>query len=332
MTAGERPECELGSEPPTLHLRMPATTSGATGGERGQAGGPGSEPPTVELIPSGSGHVELDLALLAGVSDRGLRHHRNEDAMALATEQSAGGPVALAVVCDGVSSSSRPDEAAQAAATAAMTVLHSAVQAGAVQAGAELSAAFGEAFDSAQQALLAMAAQEPVQGTAPSATFVSAVMTRADVTVCWLGDSRAYWLDATDGASSRQLTSDDSLGGELVSRGLLTEAEALALPSSHVVTGWIGADLSDAMPHMLTFAPPGPGVVLLCSDGLWNYEPEAVALAARAMPGAMSRPLDAAAALVSYANESGGNDNITAVVAPFPPGDRGTDAAPWRTS
>ena len=44
-------------------------------------------------VPSGRDHVELNLELLAGVTDRGLRHPRNEDAMALATTETACGPV-----------------------------------------------------------------------------------------------------------------------------------------------------------------------------------------------------------------------------------------------
>src|SRR5215467_15438601 len=36
-------------------------------------------------LPSGDDHAEIDLGLVAGVTDRGLRHRRNEDAMALAT-------------------------------------------------------------------------------------------------------------------------------------------------------------------------------------------------------------------------------------------------------
>src|SRR5258707_13508042 len=73
--------------------------------------------------PSSRDHAEVDLGPAAGVSDRGLRHHRNEDAMALAAEQAPDGPAVVAVVCDGVSSSARPDEASQAAAQAALPAL-----------------------------------------------------------------------------------------------------------------------------------------------------------------------------------------------------------------
>src|SRR5262249_57402383 len=81
-------------------------------------------------LPSSRDHTELDLGMLAGVTDRGLRHHRNEDAMALATAELASGPAAVAVVCDGVSSSQRPDEASLAAAQAAVRVLLTGVRTG----------------------------------------------------------------------------------------------------------------------------------------------------------------------------------------------------------
>ncbi len=99
-------------------------------------------------VPKGNDHVELELELVAGVTDRGLRHTRNEDAMALATAQAASGPVALAVVCDGVSTSSNPDEASQAASQAAVHVLLAAVRSE-----ADLCDASARAVRAAQRAL-----------------------------------------------------------------------------------------------------------------------------------------------------------------------------------
>ncbi len=267
-------------------------------------------------LPASNDHVELELDLVAGVTDKGLRHSRNEDAMALATTQSADGPVALAVVCDGVSTSSHPDEASQAASQAAVQVLLTAVRSG-----ADLGASSARAVTAAQKALADLADSGKLHDNAPSATFVSAVVTAAEVTVCWLGDSRAYWIDVDGPATSKQLTIDDSIAQELVARGL-SEAEAMAMPQAHVVTGWIGADAGDAEPHVVTFAPDGPGAVLLCSDGLWNYRPDVAGLATMALPDAVSDPLRAAAALVKFAIESGGSDNITVVFIPFPPGTR----------
>jgi serine/threonine protein phosphatase PrpC len=283
-------------------------------------------------VPAGDDHAEIDLGLVAGVTDRGLRHHRNEDAMALATARMPGGPVALAVLCDGVSTSSRADEASKAAAQAAMGVLL-----GAVRTGDDLGDASQRAFEAAQQALLALAAEGGMPGNAPSATFAAAIVTEREVTVCWLGDSRVYWLAAGDGSggdvsgngsATRQLTRDDSVAQELISRGL-PEADALASPAGHVVTGWIGADLSDAQPHVTTFSPAGEGAVLLCSDGLWNYEQDVARLADRALPAALTDPIGAAGDLVRFAIDAGGSDNITVVLIPFPPRpDAGPPAGP----
>jgi serine/threonine protein phosphatase PrpC len=69
---------------------------------------------------------------------------------------------------------------------------------------------------------------------------------------------------------------------------------------------------------VLSFTPPGPGVLLLCSDGLWNYQPEAAKLAELALPQALTDPLGAAQALVKFAIDAGGMDNVTVIVAPLP--------------
>lgn len=150
---------------------------------------------------------------------------------------------------------------------------------------------------------------------APACTYASVVVGADGVTVCWLGDSRVYWLADADAAC---LTRDDSLAAELVANGVLAEKDAMASPQAHVITQWLGADFPDPQPHVAHFTPPGPGVVLVCSDGLWNYVPEAADLAMLALPAALTSPLDAAAALVKVANDAGGRDNITAILVPFP--------------
>ncbi len=261
-------------------------------------------------VPSGRDHAELDLGLLAGVTDRGLRHSRNEDAMALATAATPGGQVAIAVVCDGVSSSPRPDEASLAAAQTAVRVLLTAARRG--DDPAESSVA---AVHSAHKALTALSSP----GQAPSATYVSAVVSGDAVTVCWLGDSRAYWLPTGPDGTAARLTIDDSVAEQLVARGAMAEADAMASPQAHVITGWLGADLTEPEPHLSRFEPVGRGVVLVCSDGLWNYRPDAASLAELALPAALSDPLGTAASLVKFALDAGGVDNITVVLIPFPP-------------
>jgi serine/threonine protein phosphatase PrpC len=264
--------------------------------------------------PSSRDHAEVDLGPAAGVSDRGLRHHRNEDAMALAADQAPDGPAVVAVVCDGVSSSARPDEASQVAAQAALPVLVAAVQAG-----SDLGEASRSAVAAARQAIADL--QGP-GGDTSATTFVSAVASGYEVTLCWLGDSRAYWL-GQPAEESRLLTRDDSVAGGMIAAGLVDEAAAMASPHAHVLTRWLGgeaADLADdpeRAPHVERFTPPGAGSLLICSDGLWNYLAEGGELARLALPKALTDPLGAAADMVKFAVDAGGADNITVVLIPY---------------
>jgi serine/threonine protein phosphatase PrpC len=257
--------------------------------------------------PAGGDHVEIDARAAAGVSDRGLRHSRNEDAMALTD---AGEGVA-AVVCDGVSSSSRPEDASRTAADTGAAALAELLAAGTAP-----EAATRTALTRAAEAVAALAADDGPHAAAaepPSCTYVSALTHDGSVTVGWVGDSRAYWLSAGGGA---RLTDDDSWAGEMVAAGVLSEAEVQAHPNAHVITAWLGADADELDPHVTTFTPDGPGVILVCSDGLWNYLPEPAELAS-AVPDAVSEPLTAARSLTRLALDAGGRDNITVVVIPF---------------
>jgi serine/threonine protein phosphatase PrpC len=257
--------------------------------------------------------VELDLAGVAGVSDKGLRHHRNEDAMALrvtATPDGSGRPEhVVAVVCDGVSTSDRPDDASKAAADAAADVLLAAARAA-----DDLEQATEQAVAAALAAVVGLTGGGA--RNAPACTYVSAVVVGAAVTVGWVGDSRAYWL-AADGGASRCVTKDDSWAQRMIESGQLTEAEAFADPRSHALVAWLGADAGAVTPHVRTFRPGGTGVVLVCSDGLWNYLPGAAELAAAALPKAVDSPFDAAAELTALAIDRGGHDNVTVVVVPL---------------
>jgi serine/threonine protein phosphatase PrpC len=59
-------------------------------------------------------------------------------------------------------------------------------------------------------------------------------------------------------------------------------------------------------------------VLLICSDGLWNYRPEAVDLASLVtFPDVFTDPLAVAATLVKFAVDAGGMDNITVALIPF---------------
>jgi serine/threonine protein phosphatase PrpC len=262
--------------------------------------------------PSGRDRMECDLGLVVGVSDKGNRRARNEDSMAFGTVLGGDAPpTVVAVVCDGVATSDRADSASQHAVDEATSVLLDAVLENGDPAAAT-KAAVAQAIS-----VVSRLADPNVPGTAPSCTFVSAVVTPTEVTVGSVGDSRVYWLAAPDSAamSSRMLTVDDTVAAELMAEGL-SEEEANAVYQAHALSKWIGADAGEIEPRVVTVTPGGPGHVLLCSDGLWNYVPDAAALT-EVMPaeGGMA----AAAELTALALKLGGHDNITTVLVPFPP-------------
>jgi serine/threonine protein phosphatase PrpC len=258
--------------------------------------------------PAGTDHAEIETGAAAGVTDRGRRHSRNEDAMAL----SDAGDRVVTVVCDGVSSSSRPEQASRLAADTGAAVLAERLAAGDTPEDATRTGA----RQAAKSVAVLATKEEETAGEPPSCTYVSALTGAREVTVGWVGDSRAYWLPA--GGGGTRLTDDDSWSGQMVAAGVMSEEEAQAHPNAHVITAWLGADADEVDPHVKTFTPEGPGVVLVCSDGLWNYLPEAAELSAAA-PGAAAEPLTAARSLTRLALDAGGRDNITVVVIPFPP-------------
>ncbi len=261
-------------------------------------------------------HQERALAGVCGVSDRGHRHHRNEDAFAVAATSRPGGvPAVVAVVCDGVSSATRPDEASQAAAdTASEYLLES------LESGSDPKSAMHAAIMAAADRVERLASEGPLEPSrnSPACTIVSAVASEGEVTVGWVGDSRAYWFP-DDRSGSERLTLDDSWAARMVEAGLMGEAEAYADPRAHAITGWLGADAVEVEPHTVVFTPAVPGVILVCTDGLWNYEESAPALAAVVPADARSQPLRAAQELVRFACARGGHDNITVAVLPCNP-------------
>ncbi len=71
----------------------------------------------------------------------------------------------------------------------------------------------------------------------------------------------------------------------------------------------------------------GPGWVLVCSDGLWNYASEPDDLIAQIQKAGTTDPAELALALVDFANASGGVDNITATLARLESGQNAADTA-----
>ncbi|MGW1166931.1 protein phosphatase 2C domain-containing protein [Streptomyces sp. NPDC002550] len=274
-------------------------------------------------------HMERESGPVAAVSDRGLRHHRNEDAFTVGhTALPDGTPAALAIVCDGVSSATRPDDASTAASQAAGDTLLAALPRG-----THPQTAMHEAIVAAAQAVNALA-EEPATArehaphqNAPACTIVGAVVASGLLVVGWVGDSRVYWVPDDRSAPAARLTEDDSWAAQMVAAGLMSEAEAYADERAHAITGWLGADAYELEPHTASFKPDRPGVVVVCTDGLWNYAESAEEMSEVVPADAAERPLHSARVLVGHALDGGGHDNVTVAVVPFPVPPQGAGSA-----
>lgn len=234
----------------------------------------------------------------AGVTDTGRRRLRNEDAFICEPP--------LFAVADGMGGARAGEVAARLAAAALE-------EAGVESRGEQGVTAM---IVEANRRIWERALADPA--TAGMGTTVTAALVDTDsgtVTIGHVGDSRAYLL--RDG-SLRQLTTDHSLVAELVSSGVLTPEEAERHPQRSAITRALGTEATVDV-EVLSFAGAPGDLYLLCSDGLPTMLADSAVAAA--LERAERDPAVAAEALVTAANQQGGEDNITVVLFELAEGD-----------
>jgi protein phosphatase len=150
--------------------------------------------------------------------------------------------------------------------------------------------------------------QEHPEQRGMGATLTAGWINGSKLSLAHVGDSRAYLLRT---GNLQQLTNDHSLVAEQVRRGIITPQQAEESEMQSVLLRALGAhpevdvdiDEFDLFPR---------DVLLLCSDGLTRMvtEPEIAGTLQ-----AETDPEKAAQKLVDLANERGGLDNVTVIVA-----------------
>ena len=247
------------------------------------------------LGPAVSDRAEVVVSpALAAVTDRGTTKPRNEDRVAVADVNGA----AVLVVCDGVSCSQTPHLAAEAAVAAIVAELRAAT---------DDRAALSAAVKAADVAVrkIPFVADHPFDP--PETTAVAAVCRGRQVTVVWVGDSRAYLIGP---AGARLLTRDHNWRHAAVDSGELTEEQAAADPQARSLTRTVGGRSDPDEPATaIVGVAPGDRLVL-CTDGVWDT-----------MPDELWLPLvfdgdarEIAGRLVNTAKRNGTADNISAAV------------------
>ncbi len=166
-----------------------------------------------------------------------------------------------------------------------------------------------EAVEHANQKIHGYAKEHPeVKGMGTTTTAVGVLGNHLYLTQ--VGDSRAYLVRR---GAAIQLTKDQSLMQRLVDAGELTEEEAEKSERRNIILQALGPDPRVRVDLTHQEIRRGDAVVL-CSDGLSGQvkkeEIAQVVSDTRDLPAACAR-------LIDLANERGGPDNITVVIARF---------------
>jgi serine/threonine protein phosphatase PrpC len=140
-------------------------------------------------------------------------------------------------------------------------------------------------------------------------TLVAILIVDDGVLVAHVGDSRAYRL--RDG-KLEQLTEDHSLLNDYIKMKKLTDEEIRNFPHKNVIVRALGMKESVKVDTILD--PPKPGdLYVLCSDGLCGPVNDQEI---REIAASHTTDLKAACGqLIDRANQNGGPDNITVVLA-----------------
>jgi serine/threonine protein phosphatase PrpC len=149
-------------------------------------------------------------------------------------------------------------------------------------------------------------AQENPERAGMGTTLTGLCFHGGSLTLCHVGDSRAYLL--RDGRA-RQLTEDHSWIQEQVRAGLLSPGDAIVSRFRNIITRSVGFEPTVA-PDLFSMPVEAGDCYLVCSDGLSNY------LSVDEIGRVLGTQFygEAGQALVEIANERGGDDNITCVV------------------
>ena len=160
----------------------------------------------------------------------------------------------------------------------------------------------------ANEAIFSISSSEP-QYRGMGTTLVMGIFYDNQITVAHVGDSRMYRF--RDG-KLQQITVDHTLLQELVDRGFYTQEEANSSLNKNLVTRALGIEGSIAVDIKEDLAMPGD-IYILCSDGLTDMvDDQEIHATVKAFKDNLDQLADR---LIEIANENGGRDNVSVLLA-----------------
>lgn len=256
------------------------------------------------------------------MTDRGRTRDHNEDSFLAADltrretslvpdtpDHHVGERGSLFVVADGMGGAAAGELASQMATETILGHLLDTWAVDADRAPQRFALHLKEAVEAANTRIHAHAASHlERRGMGTTATAAGVLGDRLYITQ--VGDSRAYLVRR---GQAIQLTKDQSLTQRLVEAGELTEEEAARSERRNIILQALGPDAKVRV-DLTHQELRGNDVLVLCSDGLsGQVSKEEIA----GTVTATATPAEACERLIALANQRGGPDNITVIVARF---------------
>lgn len=240
----------------------------------------------------------------ASLSDTGMVRSGNEDTLAVAPD------LRLAILADGMGGYN----AGEVASGMACALLKNELAQGPLaSAGANLSPEqvhpwLQNAISRTNLAIFQLA-QSQAQYAGMGTTLVLALFHGRKLTVAHLGDSRLYRLR---NKQLLQITSDHSVLQAQIDAGILTAEQAKQSTHKNLVTRALGVE-AQAQAEIHDYSTQEGDLYLLCSDGLSDMiEDEDLQ---RLLVDEQHQPGLCVDHLIALANQNGGRDNVSAILA-----------------
>jgi protein phosphatase len=236
------------------------------------------------------------------LTDPGLVRDNNEDAVALDPENQ------VAVLADGMGGYNAGEVASAMATSFIKTELGRWLSEGGHEASArELRRAMEICIDNANRSIFNAANANP-QYAGMGTTLVMGVFQGTRTLIGHVGDSRCYRLRA---GQLVQLTRDHSLLQEQIDAGLISQEQAQYATHKNLVTRALGVE-DTVLLEVSEYRAEDDDLYLLCSDGLTDMMTDDRIAAILITAGTLQ---EKGQALIDAANDSGGRDNISVILA-----------------
>ncbi|HLZ64095.1 MAG TPA: Stp1/IreP family PP2C-type Ser/Thr phosphatase [Ktedonosporobacter sp.] len=243
--------------------------------------------------------INLDFALR---TDVGQKRSTNEDNMTSVIPQDPqilAKKGALFVVADGMGGHTKGEVASEMAVSGVSTMYYQ-------QEEEDIPVALIQAIQSANQSICKESEGKSAKDSMGT-TCIAAVLRGDTAYIANVGDSRAYIVSQ---GQVRQISHDHSPVAELLRAGKITKEEARNHPERNVIFRCLG---TQSEVEVDVFAEPVQkgDILVLCTDGLSALveEDELLSIVEQ------YDPEESVSQLIERANERGGPDNITAVIA-----------------